>query len=126
MYNIIIYNKNNKQKHTIKCVPYANTFKKRLIGLIGKNNFNGLIFKQKYSNRINASIHTCFMKQPIDIIYINHEMQIKEITTLKPWKIYIPKKGYIEYIIELPEKSIIKNKLKIGDKVVMQYAKKKK
>lgn len=124
MYNIKFINNNTKQKHIIKNMPFAKTFRQRLIGLMGKTNFNGLIFKQKHNGRFNSSIHTCFMKENIDLIYVNHEMKIQELITLNTWKLYIPKNGYIKYIIELPEKSISKYKLEINTKVVIKNEKK--
>lgn len=125
MYNIKILNKKNEQKSTIDHLSCANTFIKRLLGLMGKNNYNGLIFKQKYPNTLVGSIHTCFMNAPLDIIYINKDMVIQEIITLKSWKLYIPKKGNIKYIIELPEKSIKKYNINIYDKIVIYHEKKK-
>lgn len=123
MYTIIFINKNTKQKYKIKNISYANTFKKRLLGLMGKTNFDGLMFKQKYENRFYSSIHTCFMKVPIDIIYVNEKNEIQELKKLEPWKIYIPKNGYIKYIIELPENSINQYKLEKGVRVVIEYEK---
>lgn len=123
MYTITFINKNTKQKYKIKNISYANTFKKRLLGLMGKTNFDGLMFKQKYENRFYSSIHTCFMKVPIDIIYVNEKNEIQELKKLAPWKIYIPKNGYIKYIIELPENSINQYKLEKGVRVVIEYEK---
>ena len=123
MYTITFINKNTKQKYIIKNISYANTFKKRLLGLMGKTNFDGLMFKQKYENRFYSSIHTCFMKVPIDIIYVNEKNEIQELKKLVPWKLYIPKNGYIKYIIELPENSIKKYELEKGIKVVVEYEK---
>lgn len=123
MYIITFINKNTKQKYKIKNISYANTFKKRLLGLMGKTNFDGLMFKQKYENRFYSSIHTCFMKVPIDIIYVNEKNEIQELKKLEPWKIYIPKNGYIKYIIELPENSINQYKLEKGVRVVIEYEK---
>ena len=119
MYKIKFINNNTKQNYTISNIHCAKIFTQRLMGLMGKNNFNGLIFKQKNNNKLNSSIHTCFMKETIDIIYINHEMKIQELTTLNPWKLYIPKNEYIKYIIELPEKSISNYKLEINTEVVI-------
>ena len=124
MYNILIINKNYEQKYKIKNIPIANSFMKRFLGLMGKNKFSGLIFKQKHTDKYSNSIHTCFMKAPIDIIYINNEMKIQEITTLKPWKLYIPKKGNIKYIIELPENSVNKHHIKLDDIVILYEQKK--
>ncbi len=123
MYTITFINKNTKQKYKIKNISYANTFKKRLLGLMGKTIFDGLMFKQKYENRFYSSIHTCFMKVPIDIIYVNEKNEIQELKKLEPWKIYIPKNGYIKYIIELPENSMKKYELEKGVKVVVEYEK---
>lgn len=123
MYIITFINKNTKQKYKIKNISYANTFKKRLLGLMGKTIFDGLMFKQKYENRFYSSIHTCFMKVPIDIIYVNEKNEIQELKKLEPWKIYIPKNGYIKYIIELPENSINQYKLEKGVRVVIEYEK---
>lgn len=123
MYEIKIKNNKFEQKSKINNIKYADSFYKRLIGLMGKYDFNGLIFKQKYGDRISGSIHTCFMKKSIDVIYISQNMQIQEIITLKSWKLYIPKKGNIKYIIELPENSITKHDIKLGDKVVINHEK---
>ena len=125
MYNLTFINKKTKQNTKLKNISYANTFKKRLIGLMWKKKFNGLIFKQNCPNKFNASIHTCFMKIPIDIIYINEKNEIQELKTLNPWKLYIPKNGYIKYIIELPENSIKIYELEKGVKVVIEYEKEK-
>jgi uncharacterized membrane protein (UPF0127 family) len=63
------------------------------------------------------------MKVPIDIIYVNEKNEIQELKKLVPWKLYIPKNGYIKYIIELPENSIKKYELEKGIKVVVEYEK---
>ena len=98
-------------------VECADTFKKRLFGLMGKKKFNGLLFKQKYSNRFCSSIHTSFMLVPIDLIYIDKNMRISQTTTLNPWKIFIPKEDNTKYIIELPENSISRKNIKINTKI---------
>ncbi|MBE6485902.1 MAG: hypothetical protein E7Z85_03565 [Methanosphaera stadtmanae] len=123
MYNLKFFNEKTKQYYVIYDITIANTFRKRLIGLMWKRNFNGLLFKQKLSNKFNASIHTCFMKVPIDIIYVNEKNEIQELEKLAPWKLYIPKNGYIKYIIELPENSIKNYELEKGVKVVVEYEK---
>ena len=116
---------NGVQIFEVSDVSYADTFKKRLFGLIGKSNFTAMIFKQKCSDRYHASIHTCFMKVPIDVLYVDDKNRIRELVTLRPWKLYIPNNGYIKYIIELPENSIEKYKLKQGLEVVIKDEQKK-
>lgn len=111
MYKIVINNKN------IINIDIASTFMERLLGLMGKTNFNGLLFKQENSHRIFSSIHTSFMRESIDVIYLDENMDITEMTTLKPWKLYIPQHNNTKYIIELPENSIKRNNININTKI---------
>lgn len=98
---------NNKEFN----VEIADTFKKRLFGLMGKKNIkNGLYFPK------TNSIHTFFMKEDIDVIMIDKENNIvyfKE--NLKKNRILIKKKAY--HTIELPHNSI-KN-ININDKLTI-------
>jgi uncharacterized membrane protein (UPF0127 family) len=110
MYKITI----NDYNIEVEC---ADTFKKRLFGLMGKKKFSGLLFKQKYSNRFFSSIHTSFMLVPIDLIYIDKNMRISQTTTLNPWNIFIPKDDNTKYILELPENSIKNNDIKVNNTI---------
>ena len=67
------------------------------MGLMGKKNINyGLIFP-----RCN-SIHTCFMKEAIDVIMCDKNYKILYIyPNLTKNKFILPKKG-VYYTIELP------------------------
>jgi len=118
MYKITI----NDYNIEVEC---ADTFKKRLFGLMGKKEFSGLLFKQKYSNRFCSSIHTSFMRVPIDLIYINKNMRITQTTTIKPWKIFIPKDDNTKYILELPENSIKNNDIKVNNTIKIKKKYKK-
>lgn len=109
MYELVIYNNKNGQKH-IK-LEYASNFYKRLIGLMFKNTIKPLLFIQKTSKRHFSSIHTFFMKKTIDILYIREDNKILEYVTLPPWKIYTPKNNQTKYIIELPKNTLKKNKI---------------
>lgn len=114
MCNLIIYNKNYKQNIKIN---YAGSYIKRLMGLMFKKQFAGLLFKQKYNHKLFNTIHTTFMKTPIDVLYINRNNKIQETATVRPWKIYIPHKNNIKYIIELPPNTIKNYKIKINMKI---------
>ncbi|OED30004.1 DUF192 domain-containing protein [Methanosphaera sp. WGK6] len=115
MYKIVIKTKNNKQ--SIISIDYANTFIKRLKGLMFKDKITPLLYKQYYENRLLATIHTLFMKKTIAIIYVNTDDEIQEIITLKPWQIYIPQKSGIKYIIEVSENTIKENNIEITNKI---------
>lgn len=120
MKSIIVYDENSMIKYKIEDMEYADTFTKRLIGLMGRKKFRGMIFKQKKRDKISSSIHTSFMKTPIDIIYINDNMEIAEKTRLKPWRIYIPHTGKTRYIIELSPHITEKYDIQLTDKIVIQ------
>ena len=86
----------------------AKSFKDRFFGLMGKKNIDYcLLFK-----RCN-SIHTFFMKEPIDVVMTDKNNRIVYIKkNLKKNRIILPKKGaYNTY--EFPNNYI--NKLKKGD-----------
>lgn len=89
-------------------IIYADTFFKRLIGLMGKKNFNHVLV---FTNPADSGIHTMFMRFEIDVYFADENKVVFDKSTLRPWKFYRPKKR-AKYIIETE-----KNKLniKIGD-----------
>lgn len=101
----------NSKKINIK---KANTFFKRFLGFMGKSNFNyGIIFPK------TNSIHTFFMKEKIDVIGINRNLEIISIArSLDKNKIFtIKNKKKNTSIIELPNNA--SKGLKIGDKITL-------
>ena len=93
-------------------ITKANTFFKKLVGLIGKKNIKvGLFFPK------TRSIHTFFMKENIDIIMINKEnIVVYFYKNLSKNKIIIKKEAY--HTIELPCNTI--DNIKIGDKLIIK------
>lgn len=88
-------------------IKEANTFIKKLKGLMFKKNFD-YILKFKTNG-----IHTFFMKTEIDVILTDKNNKILYIyKKLKPNKIILPKKN-VKYTYEMPV-NYIKN-IKIGD-----------
>lgn len=92
-------------------VDIANTFFKRLFGLMGKKNIQrGLLFKTK-------GIHTFFMRENIDIVMLDKEYKVVYYKkSLKKNRIIIKKKAY--YTIELPLGSL-KN-ISLNQKVTIE------
>lgn len=92
-------------------VDIANTFKKRLFGLMGKRNIKKGIFFPK-----TKSIHTFFMKEDIDIIMVDKNNQVIYYQKgLTKNKILIKKKAY--HTIELPNHSL--TNININDKLTI-------
>ncbi len=90
----------------------ANSFKKRLMGLMGKKNIKKGIFFPKTN-----SIHTFFMKEEIDLIMIDKDNNIIYFKkNLKRNKIVIKKKAY--HTIELPKESI--SNIQLNDKIIIK------
>ena len=93
-------------------IKKANTFYKRLIGLMGKKEINyGLLFRK------TNSVHTFFMKENIDIIGINknNEVIFKAQNISKNQIIKINNKIKNTSVLELPKNT--SKKIKIGDKL---------
>lgn len=82
-------------------IKVADTYFKRLVGLMFKKNINyGLLFKKC------KSIHTFFMLESIDIVAADiNDNIIKEYKNVKPWKIIIMPKG-TKNIYELPKNTL--------------------
>lgn len=98
----------NQEKFNI---DVADTFKKRLLGLMGKQNIKKGLFFPK-----TRSIHTFFMKEDIDIIMIDKNNKVVYFKkNLSRNKILIKKKAY--HTIELPHNSL-KN-IELGNQVLI-------
>ena len=80
-----------------------------------KYNF-ALIFDRDYEDKVNSSIHMCFVFFPIDVLFLNSKKEIVDIKlNLKPFRFYTPRKP-AQYVIELP--CSLKNKqFKINSKI---------
>lgn len=107
-----------KNEVILENIRLADTFLKRLIGLMGKSKLNsdeGLII------RPCNSIHTFFMKFNIDVVFIDSDFKIVDIyIDLAPWKISKIYKN-AKFVIEGKAGSLAKlkkgNQIKIVKKV---------
>ncbi|BAA30211.1 DUF192 domain-containing protein [Pyrococcus horikoshii] len=97
-------------------VRIADSFIKRALGLMFKKPRYALVFILPLETRINASIHGFFMLESIDVIFLDSNFRVVDVTTLKPWRIYIPK-ARARYIIEGPRGLKESIKPEFGDKI---------
>lgn len=75
-------------------IKLCQTFFSRFIGMIGKKKK----FKYGFYFPNCSSIHTFFMKQPIDVIFVNKNNQVISIHYhVKPWKIVHNKYAFACY-----------------------------
>lgn len=64
----------------------------------------------------NASIHMFFVNFPIDIIWLNSEKRVVDFArNVQPNTPYKAPSKFARYILELPEKTLDKNPVSIGD-----------
>lgn len=90
----------------------ATKFKTRFFGLMGKKNINyGILFKNC------NSIHTFFMKEPIDILVLKNNIVLDK-KTLHPWKIFIYKDKKTS-ILELPNNT--SKNININDHLIFKW-----
>ena len=116
----ILYNKNSDKK--IAKIKIANSFFKRFLGLMFKKKCDyPLLFEipQNIKIKERSSIHSLFMKFELALVFIDENHLIYEISDLKPWKYYVPKKG-AKYIIEFDKKEFKNYDLKIGDEIELR------
>lgn len=89
-------------------IKIANTFFKRLLGLMFKKDIDyGLLF----INISYPSIHTSFMRFDIDVYFLDENKIIVDKVTLKPWRYYKTKEK-TKYILETKKDEL---KIKIGE-----------
>ena len=73
-----------------RTVEIADSFSKRLFGLMGKRALPpgyALVFPN------TRSIHTCFMRMPIDVMYLDAEDRVLGTQTIEPWRLGKAPKG---------------------------------
>ncbi|HEY85684.1 MAG TPA: DUF192 domain-containing protein [Chloroflexi bacterium] len=112
----MIIKNQNKNATLVRQGKVADTFFTRLKGLLGSpplQEGEGLLLKGE------KSIHTLFMTFPIDVIYLDHALEIIKITSdMRPWKLG-PYVSQSTYILELPVGVISRTNSTVGDHLII-------
>lgn len=111
-----------KSNEKITDLRIADSFLSRFLGLMFKKDIDyPLLFKipQNINIRHRSSIHSCFMRFELKLVFIDKNNTIYEIVDLKPWRYYAPKKP-AKYIIEFDKSGFSDYDLKIGDEVELK------
>lgn len=110
----VVNNRNNKVIATH--LEKAETLKSRLVGLIGRPTLpegHGL-----WISRSGNSIHTFFMRFPIDVVFVNKKGEVKYVAhNVHPWKMIFAPLLVQTDCLELPAGTILKTDTRIGDVV---------
>ncbi len=98
-------------------VEQANTFLKKVIGLMFRKSFEGaLIFDMGYN--AYDGIHMLFVRMPIDVLFLDQDKNIVDVkTNIKPWFGSAFPRSRFRYAIELPAGTAEKVGLKAGERL---------
>lgn len=105
---------NNKtQNILVNDLDKATGFVSRAIGLLGKSELqstNGLWIHNC------KDIHTCFMKFPIDAVFLDEQMKVVSLhKNIKPWRFAFSLKA--SSVVELAAGKIDEAEIQIGDQL---------
>jgi uncharacterized membrane protein (UPF0127 family) len=109
----------NTDRDTVlgEAIEVADTAVRRVKGLLGREcleDGQGLLFKQC------SSLHTLFMRFPIDILFINKKGKVvRAREDVKPFK-FVAAPLRAQYALELPAGSIARSKTRVGDRVLFE------
>ena len=96
-------------KNYVKCYDWASKF----FGLMFKKNITPLIFI--FNKERIVSLHSFFVKFPIDIVFLNELFEVVELKkNMRPYQFYTPKNKAL-FILELPEHSIVNGDIALND-----------
>jgi len=94
----------------------ANTFWSRGLGLMGRPhlaNGEGLLIYPEWS------IHTFFMRFPIDVLFVdNQDRVVKMVVAMPPYRPFAGRWG-VRYVLELPPNVLPSTGTQVGDQLVL-------
>ncbi len=67
----------------------------------------------------SSSIHSLFMRFPLDLVFLDSSKRVVDLHTLKLWRIYRPKR-YCAWVLEVNEGVIKEKGIEIGDVLVFE------
>lgn len=89
----------NSGTHVAGRLQIASTFAQKFLGLMGRRSLDlgeGLLLRKC------RSVHTCFMRFPIDVAYLDRDMWVLAMHRgVKPWR-FLPAVEMGEHTLELP------------------------
>jgi uncharacterized membrane protein (UPF0127 family) len=93
-------------------IQIASTFGRRFMGLMFRKSLpegSGLLLTPC------GSIHMCFMRMPLDIVYLDAEYRVLAVQkSLRPWRVGAAVKG-AKMVLELPAGTLERRGLSPGD-----------
>jgi uncharacterized protein len=108
-----VVNARNKNV-VVEELEWADSMATRLVGLMGRRELpsgRGL-----WITRSGNSIHTCFMRFPIDVLFVAKNGLVKHaVKNIKPWRLVVAPLLMPTDCLELPAGTIEKTQTVVGD-----------
>jgi uncharacterized protein len=98
-----------RQGDVLAGVEVAETFGQRSRGLLGKTSYEGAMVLPR-----TRSVHTFGMRFAIDVALCDKDMVVVGITTLRPWRMSLPRRG-CRSVIEAQAGAFERWGLRVGD-----------
>jgi len=112
---LIVINR-SKQTTLARQAKAARTFVERLRGLMFRPSLAQGEALVLYGDN---SIHTFFMRFPIDVLYLDREGRVLRLEeAMPPWRVG-PVVGGCRYIVELPPATIRSTQTEVGDLIAL-------
>jgi hypothetical protein len=108
---------NKSKKTVIEDAKEARSIHARIKGLMFTKKPQTLVLVSPNQSITDSSIHMWFMRQPIDVIWLNKDFKVVDLyENARPWafKIFRPKLS-AKYVVECPIGTIKRTKTKQGD-----------
>ena len=97
----------------------ASSFGARFLGLMGKAELSA---STAFLLDPCTSIHTCFMRFSIDIVFLDQQQVVLGVSCLvRPWRVRLAPAGTCK-VIELLAGTIAEKNIQIGDQLTMEIA----
>ncbi len=96
-----------------RCVV-ADTALTRMRGLLGRKSLpsgEGILLRPA------SSVHTAFMRFPIDVVFLSDELEVlKLVPDLRPWR--AASRRHAKAVLELPAGECERRELRVGDRLL--------
>lgn len=103
-----------KAVHRLERVETADRVWRRFIGLMGRRDLDGI---RLWFPRC-ASIHTCFMRGNIDVVFLDAENVVVALHPgVRPWRLVNAGSAQARSVLELSTGGISELTLQVGDEV---------
>ncbi len=103
-----------RQGDVLATAEVAETFAQRSRGLLGKPSYEGAMVLPR-----SRSVHTIGMRFAIDVAVCDKEMVVVGVTTLRPWRMSLPRRGG-RSVIEAEAGAFERWGLRVGDRLELR------